>query len=156
MNTDLYSLPKDMLIKLVSTIREDTIKEVTDKYEEKFNFIMKSGNFIDECDFSDCDSLRILNNINGIKHFKCEEFRVCRECIRIHCDKHFIKTEKGYYCEECREKFVYCKEENCEKMWTNDRDLNKEYRLCLFCENPYCNDHIEETEGEWFCKYCFE
>ena len=30
-STSLYDMPKDMLIKLIATIREDTIEEITDK-----------------------------------------------------------------------------------------------------------------------------
>lgn len=33
----LYSLNKDMLIKLITTIREQTIKEVREEYERKIS-----------------------------------------------------------------------------------------------------------------------
>ena len=103
MNTDLYSLPKDMLVKLVSMIREDTIKEYEEKielYQEK-NCVMKNLKIYHECSFPKCRAFQIIAGMRGIKHFNCKGIMRCRNCMEYFCDEHI---KEGFYCSDCKEK----------------------------------------------------
>ena len=97
---DLYSLPKDMLVKLISTIREDTIKEITSKYREKIDFVSyvleseNETNSLTECDFPGCNSMEI-GITNEDYSFGCKYMIWCNKCSRYICDRHPIKTEIG-------------------------------------------------------------
>ena len=109
MNSDLYSLAKDMLVKLVSTIREDTIKEISkeisNKYEEKIekleekidffrDFIEDESNFeYTRCSFFGCDAIRLEDNDDlddNEYFFGCNYFKRCDGygCPLEYCDKH--------------------------------------------------------------------
>ena len=98
---ELYSLPKDILIKLISTIREDTIKE----YDEKIKFIKEEFNHcisIEKCSFLNCDATLFLDkHINFPNCYKCYFMGCCKGCLKYYCNKH-LKFDNGYYCIECK------------------------------------------------------
>jgi hypothetical protein len=106
MNMDLYSLPKDMLIKLVSTIREDTIKEYTEKMEDlqiRFNLMKEvSVNsqypiWVDKCSFLDCKGIYASDGRDYDASHNCEEIFYCKNCDELFCDQHI----KNFLCAKC-------------------------------------------------------
>lgn len=87
---NLHDLPKDMLVKLVSTIEEETKK----KYEDEIRklrireslcnkFLQETGFHIEKCSFPKCESLwinqGIWNKINPI-YEECKDYNVCIGC----------------------------------------------------------------------------
>lgn len=50
---DLYSLPKDMLVKMISTIQEETEK----KYKFHVDFYEKVKSCVDRCSVPGCDAM---------------------------------------------------------------------------------------------------
>jgi len=100
---DLYSLPKDILVKLISTIREDTIKEVTktvtNKYEkdkEELFDLIEIYLIVSRCDETNCESKAIGNYTS--EFYKCKTFYKCNECRSFYCDKHIIYKNDIKYC----------------------------------------------------------
>lgn len=105
---DLYSLPKDILVKLISTIREDTIQEYSKKIEEldiKLRLIREvSYNSIypielSYCSFPDCKSISASNYRDKDAFHNCEDMVFCDLCADTFCDKHL----NDGVCSDCLE-----------------------------------------------------
>jgi hypothetical protein len=123
---DLYNLPKDMLVKLVSEVREKAIKETEKLCKEKYEKIIREENressFITNCDF--CESFVLFNGNLKINYTSeqnsLDDFKFCDYCgNKCYCKKHFYLFKKlyvtklpndrrnininkdCYYCEEC-------------------------------------------------------
>jgi hypothetical protein len=77
--SSLYSLNKDMLIKLICTIREDSIKEVREEYERKIS----ESNF----NLLFCDTCNVTYAITyPFKFFKNRHHGIltlCRNCFEV-------------------------------------------------------------------------
>ena len=94
MNTDLYSLPKDMLVKLICTIREDAIKEYEEKIEKlenKLKFYKKVGFLY--CHEVDCDK----KSWKGADEIE-DEFFYCNTCEDVYCESHIVYRNGFHYC----------------------------------------------------------
>jgi len=76
---DLYSLPKDILIKLIYTIREDTIKEYEEKLQ-KLDILEESLN-INWCNYPNCKSF-VLDH----RYFTNDYY--CGNCEEMFCEDH--------------------------------------------------------------------
>ena len=68
-NISLYDFPKDMLVKLVSTIREHTKKEIREEVEKETELLLlkvinKDYNYCYKCE--SCDSFLIVGNEDSI------------------------------------------------------------------------------------------
>ena len=81
---DLYSLPKDILVKLVATIREDVVKEY-EEYKVKcleYERILKEISVV-KCSKENCKAYAINNRIqlpyNTDKIIYCNGKTFCRE-----------------------------------------------------------------------------
>jgi len=111
---DLYSLPKDILVKLVSTIREDTIKEVTSEYEEKFaDFnnkyrdkilkmtILEHYFEIFHCSFPNCRTL-LMNGEYDISVIGSYDYYQCRRCNNYCCINHGDDYIDNSICHKCK------------------------------------------------------
>ena len=143
-------MPKDMLVKLVSTIKEETIKEYEEKMEEykaKFNFVKefakKSGVHIKECSFPNCNATRIYDRYQ-LQDFTFDFIISCKECNKFYCKKHLANE---LYCVDCKGNFIYCAQENCDKIW---KEKSEEQKTCIFCENIYCKEHIKDYSGDCY------
>lgn len=68
--TDLYDLPKDILVKIISTIQEQTEERYEKIIEERnfFNdFLIKRGYRIQKCSFSGCSERFICRYFESVK-----------------------------------------------------------------------------------------
>jgi hypothetical protein len=118
---DLYNLPKDMLVKLVSEIQEETEKRCKEIYEKVIREENHLHSYSSNCDF--CESF-LLHDKDGKFSYTSEynsmdDFKFCDYCGDIsYCKKHFYLFKKV-----CPTKTISCFE-------NLDRD-------CLFCEECY-------------------
>jgi hypothetical protein len=88
---NLYSLNKDMLVKLVCTMQEEHKKEI-----DFLKFVEKSVCFTKQnCSVKGCESCVINTYSYGFKYYKCKYIGRCITCFNDHCDKHDPKI-----CEE--------------------------------------------------------
>lgn len=101
----LYSLNKDLLVKLVSQIREDTLKECQEEmdmlklhlslYQEGCGQQDYPLNII-KCSHPDCKSLYTTDNRDVDIYTHCDDFLFCRafipekgdECLEMYCNLH--------------------------------------------------------------------
>jgi hypothetical protein len=93
----LYELNKDMLIKLIMTIQEDTSKELN----EIIDFLISCPRNFKKCEMENCKALGIsekivgvlLNDINLVP-LRCNYIKQCDNCLKIYCDKHISKHNR--------------------------------------------------------------
>lgn len=96
--SDLYKLPKDVLIKLICQIQEDCYNNL---YQE---------NTIIKCSVSKCRGFeqrlqRFRKNINIIK-FNCDFVKSCFNCSSKYCDLHLKRGNNSIlFCNKCYEEF---------------------------------------------------
>ena len=78
MELNLYKLPKDILVKMICQIREDTIKEFN-VYEmkEQLNYLKVYDG--DYCDDPNCYSFGEINSICS-DHIICDKHEKCILC----------------------------------------------------------------------------
>ena len=107
METTLYDIPKDMLVKLICTIRDDINNEWTKKYKDleiRYNLMrqvsINSRNpiYIESCSFPGCQSLMCSNDRDTDFYHNCDDMRYCDGCETLFCNKH----REGYFCGSCR------------------------------------------------------
>ena len=116
--TYLYSLPKDILIKLISHIQEDS-KEIIQKQAEKIHlleFSLECGDCdSDKC--SECDSMKVYHYNHSLDKIEtrfigrdipglciiCEKTKCldhlqgeCDACVMCHKCKDLVKWEDGH------------------------------------------------------------
>ena len=100
MNTDLYSLPKDIFVKLVSTIREDTIKDILDLIRKQSLWTS-----LEKCSFDGCHRFFFFNEDNNYYGKDVEYYNdgrvtfCCCLCDGCECDKNADKGV-GWLCRE--------------------------------------------------------
>ena len=106
METTLYDMPKDMLVKLICTIRDDINIEWAEKYnnlEIKCHLMSQvSNNSLDpidikSCSFPRCQSMTGCDRYTEFNH-NCDNIRYCVKCGELFCNKH----EEGYLCGSCK------------------------------------------------------
>jgi hypothetical protein len=103
---ELYKLPKDMLVKLIFTIQEETEKKCKEKYEK---IIVKDNYerlFMIKCE--ECDCFILFKNgevYYSSTDYKIEDFRHCDYCgCKTYCKTHLHLLDfkgKFCYCNEC-------------------------------------------------------
>jgi hypothetical protein len=106
-NMDLYDLPKDMLVKLVATIREDSHKDLKaekKKLKRKLKEVIELGNIgIYKCSGNKCESTYMFTHRYHEKSREFENFKNCDLCNEDYCSKHIFKIEEGNICESCKD-----------------------------------------------------
>ena len=145
---DLYSFPKDILVKMLSTIREDTKKDY-EIYKNKWEKIENNSNVL-KC--SNCSSF----TIEYILNIECEEINNCYSCSKLFCDNCYLKGIDGNYsCLKCyeflkrKESFKKCSIKKCCSFETDDFALSN-LEECYSCKKYFCENHMR---GD-YCKKC--
>ena len=114
MESDLYSLPKDMLVKLIATIREDTIKEISKKYEDqmkdlqiRYDLMKEVSDYstypisVEQCSFPNCEAMWGSNGRDTDSYYKCDDRDWCESCGKMFCQQHIIIDSNNIYCDNC-------------------------------------------------------
>ena len=100
MTTNLYDLPKEMLVKMVTTIQEKAIKNCEEEVfllKEELRIVRAVTNYtLYRCGHGNCNAMWAYN-VNGENSYSgCKEFNFCN-CVDgmslCYCDKHT--------CEDC-------------------------------------------------------
>jgi len=121
MEMNLYNLPKDMLVKMVTEIQND-IKKDTEKEIEILKKKLELVNYLGEyfsCHQYECENFYIIDKSDKIQG----DAYYCYMCMFIFCKNH-IKI-----CNFCSQKI--CK--NC---------YENHFSKCNSCGENYCNKHF--------------
>jgi hypothetical protein len=96
--TDLYKFPKDVLIKMLSTIKEDTEKIYLDEISKMQN-MMK---YIEHCKLKDCFNFIVYSDTPTRKDYKYKNTIFCRcfLCNALYCKDHASGLET-FTCISC-------------------------------------------------------
>ena len=102
-STSLHDMPKDMLIKLIATIREDTIQEtfkdtmklVEEGLNSNHNHQYQPLGYLKFCKNSSCIYFEICEYHQFHKHLK-----KCARCDNLLCSKHLPKNNEKCH-DEC-------------------------------------------------------
>lgn len=135
----LQKLPKDLLVKLVATIREDTKKKYVDLLKQcagsTHHFCREKTcdafAITSECEWEDCE---IFNSHN-------RKFRACSMCEASFCEIHDGIME----CVSCKKLLCYLCYEKYEKKY-----FKKVEKICVVCQKDitvicrYCDRDIIE------------
>lgn len=79
--SNLYDLPKDLLVKLIATIQSDREKEIT-KLKNQIGTLCRNGAKLVECEHPGCDHWEIRDDYDpGV-------FRYCFRCSEHRCPEH--------------------------------------------------------------------
>ena len=115
METDLYNLPKDMLVELVSKIREQTNRENKEKYERMMNEIIDNKEEIQKYLCEKCAVFIIVRNeiyftsvlYKSKDWITVEDFTKCCDfCGGYYCKNHLNKRKDcEKYIEEAKNLF---------------------------------------------------
>ena len=92
--SQLYDLPKDILVKLVCKIRQETIEEITKPLQEEINRLLTELKLYREitppllryCDHEDC--MEHETYINDVLIGRNITFVSCRRCGSLFCENH--------------------------------------------------------------------
>jgi len=99
----LYKLPKDLLVKLISTIRKDTVEEYQEKINEKDKQINNLKYVLAE--------IKQIYRIEIYKCSYCDKYEVgddleyitfCYQCQEECCPNHYNAVEGGLLCIKCQ------------------------------------------------------
>ena len=106
--TELYKLPKDILVKLITTIQEQTREEVKKECSDQMrNVFEKMHNYdMTPCFINNCDKYKVHGTGTSILYSNSEFFSSCYRCTSEFCKEHlqYIKELNGEnYCEDCYE-----------------------------------------------------
>ena len=106
-NINIYSLPKDLLFKLICTIREDLDKKYQNEIKELEEGLKECEIFIDRCRNEGCSKFNIMKN--GLNFY--EQLYSCAYCWETfycvdHLDNFFIYANESegaeyYICRDC-------------------------------------------------------
>ena len=137
----LYDLPKDILVKLLITIENDTKKEqkknLTNAYAIYKRYLMAHRKYLS----SSCnDCLKSILHYPQ-NHDQCDFLKVCSRCSENLCLCHEEDVrrcskkscEQRVYCPRCTEVCAHCLKEYC--------DIHIMY--CQNCGENYCEDDLE-------------
>lgn len=132
--TDLSSLPKDILILLLTRIERDTIQHYrdNDKELEELRFQRRHcncENMLVRCDDPSCDSKALMGGKYGHVFDDCDGMYSCK-CGKTYCDCH-ISCKDCYTCEICS-KHQVCP--SCKDMTLCVKSVHK----CPYCDVSIC------------------
>lgn len=95
---NLYNLPKDILVKLLTTIQEDTKREIDIKLESVFKKInYKAHYFFYKCSVKDCNCYQVADDCGEILYINSEPINQCFSCFKNFCKKHSEATDNNKY-----------------------------------------------------------
>jgi hypothetical protein len=116
---DLYNLPKDMLVKLVSEIREEAIKETENKYKESIYILIQNA-----------------PNLKIVSCFHCRAFIVFDYSLDLEMAARVARQMQAPYNDEY--KIMYKSEDWIESF--------ADFTPCSYfkfeCQNYLCKKHI--------------
>src|SRR5665647_2181012 len=124
-NVDLYKLPKDILIKLFATFRQDVEKILEDKYAKQISKLQLKKDMLDEINM-DLDDRGIFYNTEFCNHKGCKNYMMENDAGI------FYRTADIYHCQACMEVW-YCNDHVHEY-------LNED----MECNN--CTIHIQQPQ----------
>jgi hypothetical protein len=151
---DLYSLPKDILISLLTLVEQHVTKTLTEQFETKIKDLELQLTYCDEtqipvrrCNEKGCRALAIIDGRYDNLYQDCCEMHKCG-CEKYLCDSHFGNAK----CEMCLE--VVCNDciNTC-----NDCDIQVCkycYLKCKGCKEYFCEHREDVFEREHFCFEC--
>lgn len=111
--TELYKLPKDILVKLITTIQEQTKKQLREDVKKEYSsqlrnvfekMVLGGQCYVSRCSYIDCDKY-IVNDEGGNKLYSnSENFSTCYNCFVVLCEDHLSdmnKIDGELYCNVC-------------------------------------------------------
>jgi len=101
---DLYKLPKDILVKLISTIRDDMRQEYNEQIRNIFTKVCSGGrNRMATCSFKDCNKCMIQDYTGEILYITDGYIYHCNECYNAYCCDHLNegKIDGKVFCSKC-------------------------------------------------------
>jgi hypothetical protein len=117
--TDIYALPKDILISILTRIEQDTAKHYEDKKRklDDLEFQVSHCNCefsLQKCSIAGCDARVLYGGKYDDVHDKCNKIYSCKICMLEFCDKHIG-------CKVCR---------SCPD--------HLAHTLCKYCDVSFC------------------
>lgn len=111
--TDLYSLPKDVLIMLLTQIERDTVQHYKNNDLELEELRFRKScceceySFV-RCNFPECKAMALMHGKYSNEYEWCEKMLEC-DCGKTFCDRHF-SCSSCQKCESCmkHQKCKYC------------------------------------------------
>ena len=102
---ELYELPKDMLVKIITTIREETERSCEQKFEVvKKDFIKKCLHAYYKRFCNYCDNYQIFDDKFNYSSNPQASIIECDVCENIACDNHdIIRSEVTIPCFKCKD-----------------------------------------------------
>ena len=99
----LYELPKDMLVKLVSTIQNDLVDIYEPKMKELEIYKKRSVHSVLKCQV--CPNMHVINRSDKDEYYCEDDANItpifCSSCVHrtgvVYCDTHYDKTEVNKY-----------------------------------------------------------
>lgn len=157
---DLNSLPKDILILLLTRIEKDTIQHYENNNEELNDLRFKDYHCncehrLFKCDHSNCKAKALQGGKYDDEYENCNNMYECKcEKPLTFCDKH-IFCEKCSVCEKCSDHkpCKYCKFSICPHLnedWVNLPPSMYKSKFG-FCDE--CNGELHET-CRYYCGNC--
>ena len=105
MQTNLYSLPKDILVKLITTIRDDITKEYMEKYGPIIDFLNNASNniLVYRCAGENCFN-KYFSTYHGRDNETVLNWNLSEPMIW--CENQCITDVSGPYCVNCADKYL--------------------------------------------------
>jgi len=103
--SNLYKLPKDVLVKLVATIRQETMDEMEEKYKyhlplSMHDVIRKTHTVhIGWCKEKVCSAFCAVTCPSILKN--CQKMHFCSHCSEWVCDEHAYQFHDVMLCGPC-------------------------------------------------------
>ena len=117
---DLYKLPKDVLIKLLATFRQDVEKTLEDKYAKQIKKLQLKKELFHEI-MVNLDDRGIFYNVERCGHKDCSHYMIQND------NDIFFRTSDMYSCQVCIEVWY------CSSHYSNYLNANME---CNACSHP--------------------
>ena len=91
--TDLYKLPKDILVKLIMTIQEQTKQDAEKEHQEHLRSIFEMIDYernytMDSCCVISCDKYVVRDNSHILYTNTSEKMSECQGCFECFCEEH--------------------------------------------------------------------
>lgn len=128
-DSDLYKLPKDVLVKLLATFRQDVQKALEDKYSKQISKLELKKEILNEI-MEDLDDRGIFYNIEQCCHPNCSNYMIEND------GGVFFRTADIYSCDICGENSY------CNSHYSQYFSKNME---CVSCVQPI-HEHREPQE----------
>jgi hypothetical protein len=145
--TDLYSLPKDILISLFTSLEADITERVSNRFKTEIKRLKKERDFLQfhidnsgwegsifACVVEDCTA-KYIDSGRWSRVENCDQIFTCKICDKDFCDKHIS-------CELCND--------GLEHVWSTNIDSGRWSRVencdqiftCKICDKDFCDKHI--------------